>query len=81
MRKALFLPVAALAVLGLSACGHKAKNEATEANESVGGDSNTMGEAVADTNAAQAAAFNDAEAAYAGNASGAHAADSNEIYD
>ena len=43
MRK-IFLPLAAVALLGLSACGNKAKNEAAEANESVAGDSNTMGE-------------------------------------
>ena len=65
MRKALFLPLAAIAVLGLSACGKKAANEAAEANESVGGDSNTMGEAVSDVNAAENAAFGAAENAYA----------------
>ncbi len=53
MRKFL-LP--AIALLALSACGHKAKNEAAEANESLAGDSNTMAEAVADVNAANAAA-------------------------
>ena len=82
MRK-LLLPLATLALLGLAACGQKARNEAAEANESLGGDSNTMGEAAADTNEAQAAAFNDAEAAYAGN--GAEPAESyansNEIFD
>ena len=64
MRKIVLLPLAALAVLGLSACNNKAKNEAAEANESIAGDSNTMGEAVADVNAANAAldaAFADAE--------------------
>jgi hypothetical protein len=78
----LLLPLAAVAMLGLSACGGKAKNEAAEANETIGGDSNTMGEAVADVNAAQAAAFNDAEAAYAGNSAG-HGDDANssEIFD
>jgi hypothetical protein len=67
MRKALFVPLAAVAMLGLSACGNKAKNEAAEANESIGGDSNTMGEAVSDVNsanAAEAAAFSEAENAY-----------------
>ena len=68
MRKlALFLPLALLAV---SACG-KAKNEAAEANETITGDSNTMGEAVSDVNAANAAteaAFGEAENAYTGNA-------------
>ncbi|WP_213981912.1 hypothetical protein [Sphingomonas sp. dw_22] len=78
MRKALLLPVAALALTGLAACGQKAKNEAAEANEAMAGDSNTMGEAVSDVNAAQAAAFDDAENAYAGNAS---EADGNEITD
>jgi predicted small lipoprotein YifL len=71
MRKALLLPVAALALTSLAACGQKAKNEAAEANEAMAGDSNTMGEAVSDVNAAQAAAFSDAENAYSapGNAS------------
>jgi hypothetical protein len=79
MRKALLLPVAALALSGLAACGQKAKNEAAEANEAMTGDSNTMGEAVADVNAAQDAAFADAENAYAtGNASDAGG---NEIVD
>lgn len=68
MRKALLLPVAAIALTSLAACGQKAKNEAAEANEAMAGDSNTMGEAVSDVNAAQAAAFDDAENAYAGNA-------------
>ncbi len=77
MRKTLLLPLAAAAILGLVACGQKAKNEAAEANETVSGDSNTMGEAVNDTNAAQAAAFNSAETQYDGNA----AAGGNEIYD
>lgn len=67
MRKAILLPVAAFALLGVAACGQKAKNEAAEANSTAQGDSNTMGEAVEDTNAAAAAAFNDAEANY-GNA-------------
>ena len=64
MRKAFFLPLAAVALLGLSACGNKAKNEAAEANESVAGDSNTMGEAVSDVNAAENAAFGAAESNY-----------------
>jgi ABC-type uncharacterized transport system auxiliary subunit len=71
MRKAILIPVLALTAFGLAGCGKKAKNEAIEANESMPGDSNTMGEAVADVNAAQDAAFNDAEASYAGNASAA----------
>lgn len=85
MRKFL-IPLAALAMIGLSACGPKAKNEAAEANESIGGDSNTMADAVSDVNAAQAAAFNDAAAAYA-NVSPAQGSDSggdaggNEIFD
>ena len=80
MRKALFLPAAALALTGLAACGQKAKNEAAEANEAMAGDSNTMGEAVADVNAAQEAAFADAENAYSatGNESDAGG---NEIVD
>lgn len=69
MRKLLLLPVAALALTGLSACGNKAKNEAAEANEAMAGDSNTMGEAVADVNAAEDAAFANAESAYS-NSSG-----------
>lgn len=68
MRKTLLLlPVALLA---LSACGG-AKNEAAEANETITGDSNTMGEAVGDVNAANAAteaAFTEAENSYQGNA-------------
>lgn len=67
MRKALLIPAIALAALSISACGKKAANEALEANETMPGDSNTMGEAASDVNAAQAAAFNDAEAAYATN--------------
>lgn len=77
MRKTFLLPLAAVAVLGLAACGQKAKNEAAEANEAISGDSNTMGEAVADVNAAQAAAFNASDAQYDSNA----AADGNEIFD
>lgn len=64
MRKTFLLPIALLA---LSACGG-AKNEAAEANETITGDSNTMGEAVSDVNAANAAtdaAFTEAENAYA----------------
>jgi hypothetical protein len=68
MRKTLLLlPVALLAV---SAC-NGAKNEAAEANETISGDSNTMGEAVSDVNAANAAtesAFTEAENSYEGNA-------------
>jgi hypothetical protein len=68
MRKTLLLlPVALLAV---SAC-NGAKNEAAEANETITGDSNTMGEAVSDVNAANAAtesAFTEAENSYEGNA-------------
>lgn len=78
MRKALVLPLAAAAVLGLAACGNKAKNEAAEANEAIAGDSNTMGEAVNDTNAADDALSN-AEQSYDNAAEGA--ADANTIYD
>ena len=77
MRK-LLLPVAALALLGVTACNN-AKNEAAEANETLSGDSNTMGEAVADVNAANAAtdaAFDQAENAYVGNEAAGNA---NEI--
>ena len=77
MRKALLLPLAAAAILSLAACGKKAQNEAAEANEAMAGDSNTMGEAVADVNAAQNAAFDAAEASYTGNA--ADIPDGNEI--
>jgi len=85
MRKTLFLPVAALALAGLSACGG-ANNEAAEANETLTGDSNTMGEAVSDVDAANAAAdqaFAEAENAYAGNvAEGEGSGDAgNEITD
>jgi predicted small lipoprotein YifL len=64
MRKVILVPLATLALLGLSACGNKAKNEAAEANEQVAGDSNTMGEAVTDYNAAENAAFGAAESNY-----------------
>ena len=60
----------ALALLALSACNNKAQNEAAEANETITGDSNTMGEAVADVNAANAAtdaAFDAAENNYEAN--------------
>ena len=79
MRKALLLPLAAAAILSLAACGKKAQNEAAEANEAMAGDSNTMGEAVADVNAAQNAAFDAAEASYSGNVSSADIPDGNEI--
>ena len=79
MRKAFLLPVAALAVFSLSACGKKAANEAAEANESVAGDSNTMGEAVSDVNAAENAAFGEAESAYANVPAGEDSGDGNEI--
>lgn len=65
MRKML-LPLAAVATLALTACGG-ANNEAAEANETLSGDSNTMGEAVSDVNAANAAmdnAFSEAETEY-----------------
>ena len=77
MRKLLLLPVAALAIAGLSACGNQAKNEAAEANEAMAGDSNTMGDAVADVNAAEDAAFANAESAYSNDTGAA----SNEITD
>lgn len=72
MRKAIVVPVLALAAFGLAGCGKKAPNEALEANESIGGDSNAMGEAVSDTEDAANAAFANAaevyDAAPAGNA-------------
>lgn len=80
MRHTLFLPLAAIALIGLSACGQKAKNEAAEANEGVGGDGNVMGVAVSDVDAAENAAFGAAEDAYS-NVNGAEndIADANEI--
>lgn len=54
MRKAFFVSLAATA-LGLSACGG-ARDESLEANEIISGDSNTMGEAVSDVEAAEEAA-------------------------
>ena len=63
MRKAILVPVLAFTALGLASCGKKAPNEALEANESVAGDSNAMGEAVSDEDAANAA-FTNQEAAY-----------------
>ena len=72
MRKALLVPVIALAAFGLAGCGKKAPNEALEANESIGGDSNAMGEAVSDQEEALNAAFSNSQEAYdaapAGNA-------------
>lgn len=64
MRKAILLPVIALTAFGLAGCGKKAPNEALEANESVAGDSNAMGEAVSDQQDAMNAAFSNQEAAY-----------------
>ena len=78
MRKLILLSAVALS---LAACGQKARNEAVEANEQMPGDSNTMGEAVADVNAAQDAAFGNAEQSYAGNAATEAPAGDNEIYD
>jgi hypothetical protein len=78
MRKTLFLlPVALLA---LSAC-NGARNEAAEANESLTGDSNTMGEAVSDVDAANAATDNGAIPAQDvdANASADESVDGNEI--
>ena len=54
--RTLLLP--AFALLALSACNNNAPNEASEANETIGGDSNTMGEAVSDVDAANAATDN-----------------------
>ena len=71
MRKTFLLPVALIALAGLSACGGT-RDEASEANETITGDSNTMGEAVSDVDAANAAAdaaFAQAENAYADNVS------------
>jgi hypothetical protein len=69
MRKTFLLPLALLALPGLSACGGT-RDEASEANETITGDSNTMGEAVSDVDAANAAlesAFAGAENSYSGN--------------
>jgi len=71
MRKAFILPVLALSAVALTGCGKKAPNEALEANESISGDSNTMGEAIDDTNIAQDAAFANAEAGYDADANSA----------
>ncbi len=57
MRKAILVPVIALAAFGLTGCGKKAPNEALEANESIAGDSNAMGEAVNDQEEALNATF------------------------
>jgi hypothetical protein len=74
----LLIPVALLA---LSACGDKAPNEAAEANETIGGDTNTMGEAVSDVDAANAATDNGAIPAQDvdANASADESVDGNEI--
>ena len=82
MRK-LLLPAAALCALaGLAACSG-AKNEAAEANETLGGDSNAMGEAVSDVNAANAAAEEALapDNAVAGNVEEGSAEGGNEITD
>ena len=71
MRKAILLPVLALSAVALTGCGKKAQNEALEANESIAGDSNTMGEAVDDTNIATDAAFANAQAGYDADANSA----------
>ena len=72
MRKAILVPVLALSAFGLAGCGKKAPNEALEANESIAGDSNAMGEAVNDQEEALNAAFSNQQEAYdavpAGNA-------------
>ncbi|QIG79082.1 hypothetical protein [Stakelama tenebrarum] len=64
MRKALLISIAAGAALTLSACGESAQNETAEASEAMAGDTNTMGEAVNDTEAAMDAAFGVAENSY-----------------
>ena len=64
MRKAIVVPALALAALGLSGCGKKAANEALDANETIGGDSNAMGEAVSDQEEALNAAFDNTAAEY-----------------
>ena len=64
MRKAILIPVLTLTAFGLAGCGKKAPNEALEANESIAGDSNAMGEAVSDQDAAMNAAFSNSEQAY-----------------
>lgn len=77
----LLAPLAVPALFALAACGG-AGNEAAGANETLSGDSNAMGEAVSDVDAANAAldgAFTNAENAYAGN--GAAMAEGNEITD
>jgi hypothetical protein len=69
-----------IALLALSACGGKAPNEAAEANETVGGDTNTMGEAVSDIDAANAATDNGtAVDTVDTNASAEESGDGNEI--
>lgn len=73
----------ALALLGLAAC-NGAQNEAATVNETVSGDSNTMGEAVSDVDAANAAmdnAFAAAENSYADNGAAESGEASNEITD
>ena len=53
MKKAILLPVAALAAFGLSACSQKAQNETAEAADSIAADVNaTTSEAVQDVEAA-----------------------------
>lgn len=81
MRRLALASAATIALLGLSACGQSGRDEAAEANEVMAGDSNTMGEAVSDVDAAQDEAFANAEAGYTGNLSGLDTSvpDGNEV--
>lgn len=63
------IPVAAMVALGLmlAGCGGGARNEAAEASETVGGDTNAMAEGVSDVDAA----LQSAEKAYDNSVQGA----------
>ncbi|MFL9839438.1 hypothetical protein ABS767_00560 [Sphingomonas sp. ST-64] len=60
--KRVFLPLAAVAALGLAACSDKAQNETAEAAEAIGADANaTMSEAADDVETATDSALGAAE--------------------
>jgi len=63
MRKMFALPLAALALIAISACSPKAQNETAEAADTVAADANaTMVQAANDTEAAADRAFGSGEA-------------------
>ena len=62
MTKAIILPLAAMALIGLGGCSPKAQNETAEAANTIAADANaTMGSAINDVDAASEQAFGAAE--------------------